>query len=78
VHVLIIPKEHLTNALELTAERTALAGHLVVVASRLAQQLGIAESGFRLVLNCNEHGGQAVDHLHFHLLGGRQMNWPPG
>lgn len=77
-HVLLIPKKHVANLDALTAEDAALAGHLLLTAGTVARQLGIADSGFRLVSNCNAQGGQTVYHLHFHLLGGRQLSWPPG
>jgi len=77
-HILIIPRKHIPTALDLSAEDNALVGHIYQVAAKLARQLGFAEQGYRVVNNCNEHGGQVVWHLHFHLLGGRQMTWPPG
>ncbi len=77
-HLLIIPRKHLRTTLDLQAEDAELVGHIYLVAGKLARQLGIDEEGFRLVNNCNEAGGQVVWHLHFHLLGGRTMNWPPG
>lgn len=78
VHVVVIPKRHIARVSEVTAGDAALAGRLVVTANRLARQLNVAESGYRLVINCNAHGGQTVYHLHLHLLGGRPMRWPPG
>ena len=77
VHVLIIPRRVIATHDEVTAADGELLGHLHVVAARLAQQLGIA-AGYRLVLNCKEPAGQTVPHLHLHLLGGRNMLWPPG
>lgn len=77
VHVLIIPKKVIATHAEVTAEDKDLLGHLHVVAAKLAEQLGLAD-GYRLVLNCKEKAGQTVPHLHLHLLGGRQMAWPPG
>ncbi len=76
VHILIIPKAHIEtmNALD----DSGLAGKLLQTAAKLAEQEGIAEEGYRTVINCNRHGGQEVFHLHLHLLGGRQMTWPPG
>lgn len=76
VHVLIIPKVHVATLNELTDRE--LAGHLMLTAAKLARQEGLAEDGYRTLVNCNHHGGQAVYHLHVHLLGGRQMRWPPG
>lgn len=77
VHVLIIPKSPLRSLADVTDEHAALAGHLLLVARNLAEQLGLA-NGFRVVTNCGPDGGQSVDHLHFHLLGGRPLGWPPG
>jgi histidine triad (HIT) family protein len=77
VHVLIIPKKVIRTLDDATAEDQALLGHLQLVSVRLARQLGLA-AGYRLVINCNEDGGQTVPHLHLHLLGGRAMSWPPG
>jgi histidine triad (HIT) family protein len=77
VHVLIIPRKVIPTHDALTEEDRELVGHLHLVAARLAQQLGL-QDGYRLVLNCKEKAGQTVPHLHLHLLGGRQMHWPPG
>ncbi len=77
-HLLIIPRRHIRTTLDLTAQDESLVGHIYRVAAKLARQFGIADDGFRLVNNCNEAGGQVVWHLHFHLLGGRRMTWPPG
>lgn len=76
-HVLLIPKEPIASLSELQEEHQALAGHLLLTAARLASELGL-EGGYRLVTNCGKDGGQSVDHLHFHLLGGRSLAWPPG
>jgi len=77
VHVLIIPKKVIHTLDDATAEDQALLGYLQLVAVKLAKELGLAK-GYRLVINCNEDGGQTVPHLHLHLLGGRHMTWPPG
>lgn len=77
VHVLIIPKKVIRTHDDLTVDDQLVIGHLHLVANQLVQQLGLHE-GYRLVLNCNEHGGQTVPHLHMHLLGGRPLAWPPG
>lgn len=77
VHIVIIPKSHSANILELKAEDNVIVDILKAV-QIIAKQEGIDEKGFRLVNNCKEHGGQTVDHLHFHLLGGRNLQWPPG
>ncbi|SEN04331.1 histidine triad nucleotide-binding protein [Lihuaxuella thermophila] len=78
VHVLIIPKKHISSLLELTEEDQPLAGKILHAAQKIARQLGLAEKGFRVVNNVGEEGGQTVFHIHFHLLGGRQLTWPPG
>jgi histidine triad (HIT) family protein len=76
VHILVIPKRHITTLNDL--DDAQLGGKILQVATTLAKQQGIAEKGYRTVFNCNNNGGQAVYHLHLHLLGGRQMAWPPG
>ncbi|ADL12151.1 histidine triad nucleotide-binding protein [Acetohalobium arabaticum] len=78
VHILIVPKKHIATVLDLAEEDNELVGHIYQVASKIAEEEGIAEDGFRVVNNCNEAGGQTVFHLHFHLLGGRDLQWPPG
>ncbi len=78
VHVLIIPREHIASLDATSAADTELRGHCAVVAAELARTEGIAQSGYHLVLNVGRNAGQAVDHLHVHLLGGRRMQWPPG
>jgi histidine triad (HIT) family protein len=77
VHVLIIPRKVIRTHADITEEDRELLGHLHLVASRLAGPLGI-QDGYRLVVNCLERAGQTVPHLHLHLLGGRDMKWPPG
>ena len=77
VHIVLIPKQHIGSAAEITAENSKLVAHIFEVAAQLAQQLSLAE-GFRIVTNCGEQGGQTVGHLHFHLLAGRNLGWPPG
>lgn len=77
-HKLIIPRTHIDTLNDLEPNHSNLLGHMVLVAKKLAQQLNIAEDGYRVLLNCNSGGGQAVYHIHLHLLGGRQMTWPPG
>lgn len=73
VHILIVPNRPIPTMNDLTPDDETLAGRLLVVASRLARQEGIAENGYRLIVNCNEHGGQEIYHLHLHLLGGRPL-----
>ncbi len=75
-HILIIPKSHVATLNDLND--AALSGQLLQVAIKLAVQEGLAEDGYRTVFNCNKQGGQEVFHVHMHLLGGRQMSWPPG
>jgi len=77
-HYLIIPVRHVATALDVQDEDAALIGHIHLVAARIAKEKGFAEKGYRVVNNCNSDGGQIIWHLHFHLLAGRQMTWPPG
>ena len=77
VHLLVIPKQPIPSLAEVTDADAPLLGHLVAVASSLARKLGL-DNGYRLVVNCGRDGGQSVDHLHVHLLGGRSLGWPPG
>lgn len=77
-HVLIIPKKHISSALEIDDENSSLIGHIFSVANKIAKSVGIDERGFRIVNNCGEDGGQTVNHIHFHLIGGRNLAWPPG
>ncbi|NLA06121.1 MAG: histidine triad nucleotide-binding protein [Firmicutes bacterium] len=77
VHVLIIPKRHIASLSDLTEDDKDAMGHLMFVASKLADDLGIGE-GFRVVVNCGKDAGQSVFHIHMHLLGGRSLGWPPG
>jgi histidine triad (HIT) family protein len=78
VHVLVIPKKPIPRVGEATAADQALLGHLLLKAGEVAAQLGLKETGFRLVINHGRDGGESVPHLHVHVLGGRQMKWPPG
>ncbi|HEY3700085.1 MAG TPA: histidine triad nucleotide-binding protein [Spongiibacteraceae bacterium] len=78
VHILIIPQRHLTTLNETQPDDAVLLGQMIFTAQQLAKTEGIAESGYRLVMNCNRDGGQTVYHIHLHLLGGRGMHWPPG
>ncbi|MDP2892257.1 MAG: histidine triad nucleotide-binding protein [Bacillota bacterium] len=77
VHVLIIPKRHYASILE-TGEDDKIVCGMIAAASRIAGELGVDKDGFRIVVNTGRNGGQSVDHLHLHLLGGRAMGWPPG
>ena len=78
LHLLLIPKKHIGNTLDLTSEDKELLGHVYLTAARLAREKGVAEEGFRIVNNNNAGAGQSVFHIHFHLLAGRNFNWPPG
>jgi len=78
VHWLIVPKRHVERLHDLTEADRPLLGHLVLTARLMAERAGVAESGYRLVVNNGDDGGQTVPHLHLHLLGGRAMRWPPG
>lgn len=78
VHILVIPKRCIPTLNDLEPEDGELVGDMVLTARKIAADEGLSEDGYRLVLNCNEHGGQSVYHIHLHLLGGRRMAWPPG
>ncbi|MGB7922241.1 MAG: histidine triad nucleotide-binding protein [Pyrinomonadaceae bacterium] len=78
VHVLVIPRDHIESLDEASQRDEALLGHLLRVAARVANEQGLSESGYRTVINTGAGAGQSVFHLHLHLLGGRQLNWPPG
>jgi histidine triad (HIT) family protein len=78
VHILVIPKKHIVNNLALSEDDLSIMAKIFKVLNALAEEKNISESGFRIVNNCLKDGGQAVDHIHFHLLGGRAMQWPPG
>ncbi len=77
-HVLVVTKRHIPTLNDLGPEHAELIGKLYLAAQRIAQQEGIAERGYRTLMNCNEEAGQSVFHIHLHLLGGRPMHWPPG
>lgn len=77
-HILIVPKQHYSTLLEIEENDKELIGHIFIVANKIAKEMGFNEKGFRIVVNCNRDGGQTVFHLHFHLLAGRPMHWPPG
>lgn len=77
-HKVIVPQKHIATLNNLEAEDIEIAGHMMQGAAKLAKQLGIADDGYRLVMNCNMNGGQTVFHIHAHLLGGRRLSWPPG
>ena len=77
-HILIIPKQHISTLNDLNSDTVRVFGELGLAAKEIAKSLGVAEDGYRLVVNCNAHGGQTVFHIHMHFLAGRQLHWPPG
>lgn len=77
-HALVIPRRHIATLDEAVAEDRELLGDMMLAGAEVARQLGFAETGYRTVLNCKHDGGQAVYHIHLHVLGGRNMSWPPG
>jgi diadenosine tetraphosphate (Ap4A) HIT family hydrolase len=77
-HVLVMPRDHNASAADLTEADSPLVGHIFAFAAEVARSAGIAEGGYRIVTNVGTWGGQSVDHLHFHLMGGRPFSWPPG
>jgi len=78
IHVLIVPKKHMSTTLDITPEDNELIGHFFQIANKIAKDRDVAKRGFRLVMNCNHEAGQSVYHIHLHLLAGRIMHWPPG
>ncbi len=78
VHILLVTKKEIPSLADVTEDDRELLGHLMVTASKIAKEHGISDSGYRLVINTNKQGGQEVFHVHLHILGGRQMQWPPG
>ena len=78
IHLLIVPKKHITSVMEIDDEENLLLGDIILTAQNLARENNLEEKGFRVVVNTGEEGGQTVNHLHFHLLGGRFLTWPPG
>ena len=77
-HVLVVPKQHISSAKDLGEENSNLFGDLICLCQKVTSLTGIRDQGYRYVLNTGEHGGQTVNHIHFHVLGGRHMGWPPG
>jgi histidine triad (HIT) family protein len=77
-HILLIPRQHISTLNDLNADNCQLIGELALSAKKLAGELGFAEDGYRLAMNCNKDGGQTVFHIHMHLLAGRSLEWPPG
>lgn len=78
IHVLIVPKQHIESAHQIDESTFPLVGHIHLIAQQIAKDSGIDQSGYRLLTNIGKDGGQSVYHLHYHLLGGRQLKWPPG
>lgn len=78
VHILLVPKKHISGTNEITSQNCDVVGHIFAAAAKIAAEQGIADNGYRIVNNCGEYGGQTVGHLHFHMLGGRMLAWPPG
>ncbi|MGQ9462129.1 MAG: histidine triad nucleotide-binding protein [Candidatus Fervidibacter sp.] len=78
VHVLIVPRRHIPTLNEATESDQVLLGKMILVARKLAKEIGVADEGYRLVLNTNRGAGQSIFHIHLHLLGGRPFHWPPG
>jgi histidine triad (HIT) family protein len=77
-HILIVPRQHISSTAELNEQTSSLVGRMVLTAAQLAREQNIEASGYRIVTNTGSDGGQTVNHLHLHLLGGRHMAWPPG
>lgn len=78
VHFLVIPKKHISTLNDLTDEDAFVVGKLAIIASKVAKEKGVAEDGYRVVMNCNKNGGQTVYHIHMHVLADRPLSWPPG
>ena len=78
LHILLIPKDHFASLNEIPEEKKDILADLLLLARQIAKEKGISEAGYRIVINTEKESGQAVFHIHFHLLGGRQMTWPPG
>lgn len=78
LHLLVIPKQHISTLNDIEPDQAALMGRLYLAVKQIAKQEGIAEGGYRTVMNCNRDGGQTVFHIHLHLLAGRPLQWPPG
>ena len=78
VHILVIPKEHIQSVNDINEENSEVIAHIFMVINKLVRELNIAHTGYRIINNCGEEGGQTVNHIHFHVLGGRSLQWPPG
>lgn len=77
IHFLVIPKKHIATTNDISEEDEAIVGYMHRIASKVASELGVAKEGYRTVMNCNEHGGQTVYHIHLHVLAGKPLGWPP-
>jgi len=78
VHFLVIPKDHIQSVNDLTEKNSEIISHIFLVINKLVRELNVNETGYRIVNNCGKDGGQSVDHMHFHVLGQRDLKWPPG
>ncbi|MGL5634582.1 MAG: histidine triad nucleotide-binding protein [Sarcina sp.] len=78
IHFLVIPKVHIKNVNEVTEENSSIVAHIFVVINKLVEELNVAQSGYRIITNCGKDAGQTVDHMHFHVMAGREMTWPAG
>ena len=78
IHFLVIPKEHIKSANDINEKNSHIISHIFLVINKLVRELNIAETGYRIVNNCGKDGGQTVNHIHFHVLGQRDLKWPPG
>lgn len=78
IHFLVIPKEHIQSANEINEENVNIISHIFLVINKLVRELNIEKTGYRVVNNCGKDGGQSVNHIHFHVLGQRELKWPPG
>lgn len=78
VHIIIIPKKHIPTVLDITSDDFGIMGYLYYVVGKIAGDKGLVDDGFRLVANCGRSAGQEIQHIHIHILGGRQFGWPPG
>ena len=78
IHFLVIPKDHIKSVNELNEKKADIISHIFLVINKLVRELNISETGYRIVNNCGKDGGQTVDHIHFHVLGQRDLKWPPG
>lgn len=78
VHFLVIPKKHIGSVNEITEENSSVIAHIFTIINKIVKELNVADTGYRVVTNCGVHGGQTVEHIHFHVMAGREMTWPAG